>query len=254
MVNLPDKEDLPTIADKFLAKYQLPNCIGALDGSFIHILQPAQDDRACYCYKKFYAVSMLAVVDTDGRIIHFNAGARGAVGDASMWNHSDFHRKLHRWDRYDVQPVFISPAGNFVSPLNRAATAVNSYVIADAAFALTPRLTRQLVKIMWGRLSGRWHVIKNNNINDNGFATCTAKAAAALHNICEEQRAWYQQGWEVDADADRHAVAAARSAARRAAAALRTCARLPTNLSDLASVAVRRQAEAVRQAPTCLLV
>lgn len=241
----------------------LPNCIGSVDGSFFRILQPPEYDRAYHCYKKYYAIIVMAIVDKDLRFVWFSAGTPGSLGDANVWNASEFSRKLHTTKRFDVPPIYISSAGNIVPANHPNATVIDSYVVADSAFHLSTRCikcydppnnpdqalfneavkaARQRSELGFGRYSGRWKIVKWNRVSDPQFAIKVAQAAAALHNICQLRRCKYSRGWEDVAEtdeqlADRAAIQAVLQAGR--AAADRPMADLDTAHAKRAAVKTR---------------
>ena len=49
---------------------KLPFVCGALDGTFMGLVKPADQGNAYYCYKKYYAITILALVDSTGRFIY----------------------------------------------------------------------------------------------------------------------------------------------------------------------------------------
>ena len=201
-------------------------------------MQPAKNDRSCYCYKKYYAIAILAIADTNFKFQYFNTGAHGAIGDASMWNRSQFRRDLHDTQRYDLPPIFVTPAGNIVGSGNARTTRIDAYVVADSAFALSPRCIkvdpcprptaaviefnkrvtncRRVVEQTFARLSGRWNAVKWNHMNDIPFATQASKAAAALHNICQERSVPYFTNWAAALNEERREWSRARQELRDA--------------------------------------
>jgi hypothetical protein len=137
-VRLPTPDELVAFESRHRSRFKLPNCIGSVDGSFFHILQSEENERAYFCYKKYYAITILAVVDPDLKFVWFCAGVLGSVGDATAWNSTEFHRCLHQTRQYDLDPVYINPTGNIT--LDRTTgTRVDSFVVADSAFRLTRR-------------------------------------------------------------------------------------------------------------------
>lgn len=264
----PTPDDLVALEGHNRHKYHLPNCIGSIDGTFFHILQPEEDERAFFCYKKYYAIILLAWVDKDLKFMWFCAGSPGSVGDAAVWNSTDLNHRMCTTRQFDVPPVFISPSGNLVaSPLG--ATRVDSYVVADSAFRLTRRCMkifadergnpmrkdfndrviscRRGSELAFGRYSGRWKIVKWNKINNPEFATVVAKAAAALHNICQARSTEYRQGWEAETDPRRQQKEQDRAAGMRAAMqAARTAANNP--ITNAESRSEKQAAAAVRNA------
>lgn len=237
-VRLPVKDDMIANEARNRTKWKLPNCIYSVDGSFFHILQPLDDVIAFYCYKKFYAILIMAVVDSNFKFVEFITGVPGSVGDAATWNACSFNRQLRTTQRYDIDPVYIAPDGNLVGPTAPGAVRIDSYVVADAAFGLTrrcikcvpddgtdadkERLNTRITNIRRGsemafaRYSGRWKIVKWNNISDPDFATEVSRAAAALHNICQTRSTVYRDGWQDETDPRRIQVQQQRATAVRA--------------------------------------
>ena len=264
-VKLPLDSDLQIIARNFQQRHKLPNCIGALDGTFFHIESPSQNNRAFFCYKKYYAIAILAIADTDYKFWYFNTGGRGGAGDAFLWNTSQFCRDLHTTRCYDLDPFFVTPAGNVVANSTRSngARRVDSYLVADSAFSLTARCIkvdpapnparhvanfnrrvtncRRVVEQAFARFSGRWGVVKWNHINDIDCATKTSKAAAALHNICQQRAVPFFASWAAARNAVRQAQAQSRQQLQQAR---RRAQQPPLN----AAAATRLDGELTREA------
>lgn len=236
-VRLPTFDELVTQETYYRSRFHLPNCIGSIDGSFFRMKQPV-NDRAYHCYKKYYAIIILTMVDMDLKFVYFNAGAPGSVGDAAVWNASTLCQQLHNTKRYELPPVSISRAGNIVQASHPRSTIIDSYVVVDSAFRLSTRVmkcyespaanhqafnaavtaARQASELAFGRYSGRWKVVKVNEITNPQRAIETAKAAAALHNICQLRRTEFLDAWRDPQPPSAAAVAEVVQAARTAAA------------------------------------
>jgi hypothetical protein len=163
MVKLPTQDDLIKFEGRNRQKYGLPNCIGSIDGTFFHRRQPPTHDGAYHCYKKFYSIVVLCIVDPDFRFISFNAGAPGSAGDAQVWNQSNFNLKLCNTQRYDTTRIYIASDGSLASSTCTNATPVDSYLVGDAAFRFTRRRAGGRVRRRrcwgvkaWAGQTGRW--------------------------------------------------------------------------------------------------
>ena len=64
-LNLPrTQEEWVHEADEFYRQWDLPNCVGAIDGKHIRIRCPANGGSNYFNYKKFHSILLLAVVDS----------------------------------------------------------------------------------------------------------------------------------------------------------------------------------------------
>lgn len=192
------------VAEDFKKEWGLPNCIGAVDGTFFHIQQPSGWGDAYWCYKRMYGIIVLAVCDPHMLFTYVNAGSPGSVGDAAVWNACSYKKALFDGD-FDFDWQNNSPAG-----LGSADTPVKPFVVADSAFALEDRVikcyddpeaatlpsdvnemkllneaiirTRRLIECAFGRLKQRWNVIVFNRIKCPREAKDVALICCALHN------------------------------------------------------------------------
>ncbi|KAI8462748.1 MAG: hypothetical protein J3K34DRAFT_462769 [Monoraphidium minutum] len=122
--------------------------------------------------------------------MEFVTGAPGSVGDAALWNECSFNRCIK-----------VIPDGGDADKRRFNTRITNLRRGSEMAFA---------------RYSGRWKIVKWNHINDPTFATLVSKAAAALHNICQDRDTRYSDGWQDETDPRRIQLVQQRAAAMRA--------------------------------------
>lgn len=72
----------------FLGLCKLPGVCGAMDGTFMPIRKPSKNGDQYWCYKKYCALLVLAVVDASGKFLFVSSSLPGSLGDASAWNTS----------------------------------------------------------------------------------------------------------------------------------------------------------------------
>lgn len=206
MIRIPEGEELQQVMTDFEALCNLPCVAGAIDGTFMRITKPpgAYGDTF-YCYKKFSAIIILAVVDALGRFTYLNVGRAGSLGDASTWNMCGLYDGLHDEEDLMAEPREIS--GQQILP----------YLVADSAFALSARVikcydnprslqeealnyciirTRRVVEQAFGRLKGRWQVLQWFRSRDPMFAKEAAKVCCALHNLLERRNSPFDEQLE----------------------------------------------------------
>lgn len=179
------------IAKCFEVQWNFPNCIGALDGKRLRIVDP--DNQ-----KGFSNFVLLALVDGNYCFTHVDAAV---VGDGSIWR----DRKL----REDIA------SGKLNIPPPKSWT--NDYIdhpyviIADDAFPLTDCLlksyvhrkltqeqliynyrlsrARRVVENALGIMASRFRVLHTTINRDPDFVTSMCLAIAALHNFL-----WIESG------------------------------------------------------------
>ena len=63
------------IANQFRDRWQLHNCVGALDGKHIAIQCPPRGGSLCYNYKGYHSIILMALVDAEYKFIWAEVGA-----------------------------------------------------------------------------------------------------------------------------------------------------------------------------------
>jgi len=71
---------------KFGTLWQFENYIGAIDGRHCRIDPPFKSGSLYYCYKDFFSIVSMAVVDVHLRFIYVDIGTNGRISDSGVWN------------------------------------------------------------------------------------------------------------------------------------------------------------------------
>lgn len=203
-ITVPVGQELLGVEAGFRSLAGMRGCIGAVDGSFFHINQPSGWGEAYWCYKHIYAILLLAIVDANMVFRWIHAGGPGSVGDASVWNKSDYKQHL------------LGGAFDLPQPHVMHGTSIQSYVVADTAFALHSRVikcfdiaqlasekalnaavirTRRIVENAFGFLKGRWNICVFNRISDAEEARDVCMVCCALHNFCQRHSLHFDPEW-----------------------------------------------------------
>ena len=82
------------IAERFQMSSQFPSCLGATYGKHVRIRKPRMSGSLFYNYKNYFSVVLLAIVDTNYKFIYIDAGAFGKDSDRSIFERTDFCKKL----------------------------------------------------------------------------------------------------------------------------------------------------------------
>lgn len=89
-------EEWKNIAKHFGDRWQLYNCIGALDGKHIAIKCPPHGGSLYFNYKGFHSVILMALVDGDYKFTWAEVGSNGSAGDAQVFNNSELKEAIDK--------------------------------------------------------------------------------------------------------------------------------------------------------------
>ena len=126
------EEDWLEIAEEFERRWQLPHCLGAIDGKHIALRKPNSSGSLYYNYKNFFSIVLLAVVDADYKFLWADVGGVGHQSDAQIYNGSNFKDCLD-------QGLLNFPAP---SPLPNDNEDMPYFLVGDDAFALRTNLMK----------------------------------------------------------------------------------------------------------------
>ena len=212
VMELPRTEDKwLEIAREFETKWNLPNCIGALDGKHVAIKCPPSSGSIYYNYKHFYSIVLMALVDANYKFIYINVGAAGGGSDGGVFADTML-RKLLEADDLGLPPHQPLPGGTRPVPF---------FIVGDEAFPLRTWLmkpiprrglhhreriynyrisrARRVVENAFGLLANRFRCLldvmpqkKPERVETIVMAACT------LHNLIINRRGMRRHG-----DADR---------------------------------------------------
>lgn len=120
------------IADRFHSLWNIPNCIGSVDGKHIRIKAPPRSGSAYINYKGYFSVVLLAVSDADGMFVIVDVGEYGRNSDGRVLTNSNFGRALQSGNLDLPEP----------RPLPGDTTPIPFYFTADEAFSLKKNMMR----------------------------------------------------------------------------------------------------------------
>ena len=171
---------ISAVVDGFRDVCGFSGIIGAIDGSHINIMQPAEDEQSYYNRKKRHSIQLQAVCDSSMMFTDVYAGWLGSAHDSRVLRNS---------------PLFDSATNNY-----HATFPGITFIVADSAYALrqwvlptlkdngnlTPlqkayskRLSRARTTIeqAFGLLKGRWRRLKEVNAKWRRFQLSSLPAA-----------------------------------------------------------------------------
>uniref|UniRef100_A0A6P7GPA1 Protein ALP1-like n=1 Tax=Diabrotica virgifera virgifera TaxID=50390 RepID=A0A6P7GPA1_DIAVI len=115
------------ISDVFFKYANFPNCIGAVDGKHIRIVQPSNSGSLYHNYKHFFSIILLAVCDANYCFLYVDVGAYGKSNDSSIFKESLFYKRVS-------EGTFNIPAPK---PINLDNTSLPYVFVGDDAFGLS---------------------------------------------------------------------------------------------------------------------
>ena len=140
-MSLPDsKEKWLSVAKEFEEKWQFPNCVGAIDGKHVPLINPFNSGSTYFNYKSFFSIVLLALVDAEYRFLYVNVGCQGRISDGGVFKNSELYHllvngEINLPDSRQL-PDLSSLNDSFLVESNRESE-VPCIVVADDAFPLT---------------------------------------------------------------------------------------------------------------------
>ncbi|KAL6416940.1 hypothetical protein ACFW04_014772 [Cataglyphis niger] len=121
------------ISNNFLELWNLPNCVGAIDGKHIMIQAPPNSGLMYFNYKKTFILVLMVACDAQYKFTLFDVGAYGNESDSGILSRSNFGQALY--------------GGTLNIPrstarLPRSDKEVSYYFVGDEAFQMSTNLMR----------------------------------------------------------------------------------------------------------------
>ncbi len=198
-------EEWRAVARRFEERWNLPHCLGALDGKHCKISQPPHSGSLFFNYKKFFSIILLGLVNANYEFIWVDIGANGACSDAQIYNESALKTAIESktigWPpaeplrNYDGRPIPYFAVGDdafalkpwLLKPYPRQ-TGRQRDVLPDRQKIFNYRLSRgrRIVENAFGLLSQRWRVIKNGIQLSPDKARRLVLCCVVLHNLMRQ--------------------------------------------------------------------
>ena len=197
-IRKPTNEKWKWIAKEFFEKWNLPNCLGAIDGKHVIIFAPPNSGSLYYNYKGSFIQILLAIVDANYNFIIVDIGAFGSQSDGGIFKSSPMGKKFDQ-DEMNVPKDERLPNYNYLFPY---------FLVGDAAFPLKKYImrpypgeglsqrqrifnyclsrARRVVENAFGILCSRWRIFLTKINAHPDTEDCLIAAAVALHNFASK--------------------------------------------------------------------
>lgn len=188
-----------TTAHEFFKKWQMPNCVGALDGKHVNIFAPNNTGSLYYNYKKQFSLVLMALVDANYKYLMIDVGSYGSNSDGGIFANCPFGKAwVERNNSLSVPEDRPLPGTetNLRLPL---------VIVADEAFPLKHNIlrpfpgknltqrqrtfnyrlsrARRVVECTFGITSHVWRILLKRMEVSVDFATLITVACCTLHNF-----------------------------------------------------------------------
>lgn len=128
----PTSEVWEKAAVGFFDGWQLPNCVGSVDGKHVTVKCPPNSGSTYYCYKNKFSIVLLSIVGPDYKFICVDVGGYGKNSDGGILEESIMGQRLKNNELCLPKPKRL-PGQNMCTP---------HCLVGDEAFSLSPFLMK----------------------------------------------------------------------------------------------------------------
>lgn len=203
---VPDEGTWKEISKRYFDLWNLPNCIGAIDGKHIRVKCFKNTGSRNINYKGFFSIVLMAVADANGMFTLIDVGDLGRNSDGAVFRHSSIGQLLKQ-GKLNVPNPTCFPGG-----VNHGA--LPYYLVGDEAFPLLPYLMRPFpkrvlndakrifnfrlsrgrksVECAFGMLTSKFRVFEGPIACSEDCAVAIVKTACVLHNFIRFREGEFQ--------------------------------------------------------------
>lgn len=192
----PDESLWKKIMEEFLENWNMPHCLGAVDGKHVVIQAPPNSGSQYFNYKKTFSIVLMAVCDAHYKFTLVDIGAYGSNNDSKVFYESDFGKAF-------MDAKLNIPKGT--APLPGTNIQMPCFFVGDDAFGLSKhqmkpysgkhlsplqkifnyRLSRarRTIENVFGILVSRWRILRKPICLYPSSVDDIVKATVCLHNF-----------------------------------------------------------------------
>nr|XP_053618113.1 uncharacterized protein LOC128679722 [Plodia interpunctella] len=156
------------VANRYLDRWNVPNCLGSMDGKHVKIQCPPRSGSEYFNYKSYFSIVLFALVDADYKFLYANVGCQGRISDGGVFNSSALCRMLNNnsLNLPDNKPL---PGRNIPVPY---------FFLGDDAFALQTHIIKPYDGNHTKRSPKRvynYRICRGRRVVENVFGQLTSK-------------------------------------------------------------------------------
>jgi len=206
IIKWPQQIEINVITEKFEKISNIPNVIGAIDGTYIPIKAPKVDAESYINRKCFYAITLQGICDASMKFIDCFAGYPSSVSDVRIFRNSDIYIDvMSNPNRYFPENQIL--LGDKAYPVLQ--WLIPPYIDRGNLNAVHRRFnealakSRQVIERAFALLKGRFRRLKYLDMNRTDLIPATILAACVIHNMCIDHEdtnieEYINEGIEVD--------------------------------------------------------
>ncbi|CAK9292462.1 unnamed protein product [Gordionus sp. m RMFG-2023] len=137
----PTLTDFERIAKEFEVKWNLPNCVGCIDGKHCRIRKSPHFGSGFYNYKHFFSVVLQGIVDAKGKFITVDVGSFGSESDGGVFANFKIYKMIENGE-IQLHPSKRLPNSSLIFPhffVTDDAYPLKSYILKPYKGILTPQ-------------------------------------------------------------------------------------------------------------------
>ena len=197
----PEKQaDWLRISNEFETVWNLPHCVGAIDGKHIAMQCPRKSGSLYYNYKGFFSIVLMAVCDGNYNFTLVDIGQYGSNNDSGVLSNSEMGKAFE--DGTINFPAAVHLPGCDQLP------SLPYFIVGDKIFALKPWLmrpypgrniseersifyyplsrARRVIENCFGILVARWRIFRSPIQASVETVVQITQAAVCLHNYLRQ--------------------------------------------------------------------
>lgn len=205
-IRFPDADEASDIARRFEEMSNIPQLIGAIDGSHIPITPPREGNSDFVNRKTYHSLVLQGIVDDQYLFRDISCKMPGACHDADVLRESTFFKNYDNMmpkgtrniDGMDIPYMIMGDPAYPLMPwlLKNYAYDKNTTPAMDS-FNVYMNKARVVVENAFGRLKARWRILARRSDIHYTFVPRLVAACCILHNICELSKETFNNRWHV---------------------------------------------------------
>ena len=192
----PTEEEWRRVSEDFELLWDLPHCIGAIDGMHIRIDYPKKSGSTYHNYKGFFSLGLVNVCDSRYNFLLFDVGQYGSGNDSGLLKESDFGKAFEKricnypgpekipGSSLEKKPLFLG--SDEIFPLKdwlmRPYPGKGGLTEAQSVFNYCLSRARRVIENSFGILVARWRIFRGFMRASPENVKMYVLAALSLHN------------------------------------------------------------------------